>query len=332
MEVTTTRKRLSTDGLITNLGPDVLYVGDRDVTTENGYPLAVDASVTVARSDYLYGVSEGTSEVVRLSGGTGVFPKGVDLADVDLSGVQPLDSDLTAIAALTTTSYGRALLTLANAAAADWPTDAEVASAIAAAVASYQPLDLDLTAIAALTTTSYGRALLTLANEGAADWVAKSLYDANTMLIANSDNTPVAVAISTNQVVGRGNSGNIKGLTPAETAAVIGAEAFTQPQGVNAQTGTSYTLVAGDAGKMVSLNNASAITLTLPQDSDATIAVGTYVDLYQLGAGQVTVVAGTGATLRTSGLTAKARAQYSRFAVQKVSANTWSLMGDLALS
>ena len=103
-------------------------------------------------------------------------------------------------------------------------------------------------------------------------------------------------------------------------------------QTVNAQTGTTYTLVAGDAGKLVTLSNASAITLTVPQDSDATIAVGTYVDLYQLGAGQVTVAAGTGATLRTSGLTSKARAQYSRLGVQKVSANTWSLFGDLAAS
>lgn len=39
------------------------------------------------------------------------------IAAVDLSGLQPLDSDLTAIAALTTTSYGRALLTAASAAA-----------------------------------------------------------------------------------------------------------------------------------------------------------------------------------------------------------------------
>lgn len=199
-------------------------------------------------------------------------------------------------------------------------------------LSGYQPLDSDLTAIAALSTTTYGRALLALANADAADWVAKSLYDANTMLIANADNTPVAVAISTNQVVGRGNSGNIKGLTAAETVAVIGTEVFTQAQTINAQTGTTYTLVAGDAGKMVSLNNASAITLSVPQDSAATIAIGTYVDLYQLGAGQVTVAAGTGATLRVSGLTAKARAQYSRFAVQKVSANTWVLFGDLASS
>jgi len=116
----------------------------------------------------------------------------------------------------------------------------------------------------------------------------------------------------------------------ATAVATLGA--VPQAQAVNAQTGTTYTLVAGDAGKLVTLSNAAAITLTLPQDSDATIAVGTYVDLYQLGAGQVTVAAGTGATLRTSGLTAKARAQYSRLAVQKVSANTWSLFGDLAAS
>jgi hypothetical protein len=103
-------------------------------------------------------------------------------------------------------------------------------------------------------------------------------------------------------------------------------------QAVNAQTGTTYTLVAADAGKLVTLSNASAITLTLPQDSDATIAIGTYIDLYALGAGQITVAAGTGATLRTSGLTAKSRAQYARFGVQKVSANTWSLFGDLAAS
>lgn len=165
-----------------------------------------------------------------------------------------------------------------------------------------------------------------------ADYVPKSLFDANTILMATTDNTPEAVAVATNKVIGRGNSGNIKALSPAETVAIIGTEVYTQAQSVNPQTGTTYTLVLADAGKMVSLSNASAITLTLPQDSAVAIAIGSYVDLYQLGAGQVTVVAGTGATLRISGLTAKARAQYSRFAVQKVSANTWVLMGDLALS
>ncbi len=129
-----------------------------------------------------------------------------------------------------------------------------------------------------------------------------------------------------------GTNGDGLEADSSQTTGVKWSTVFSRPQAVNAQTGTTYTLVAGDAGKLVTLSNASAITLTLPQDSDATIAIGTYVDLYQLGAGQVTTAAGSGATLRTSGLTAKARAQYSRFGVQKVSANTWSLFGDLAAS
>lgn len=80
---------------------------------------------------------------------------------------QPLDSDLTAIAALSTTSFGRAVLTLADAAAGRSAFGAEVAGAAAAAQAASQPLDADLTAIAALSTTPYGRSLLTLANVGA---------------------------------------------------------------------------------------------------------------------------------------------------------------------
>lgn len=96
---------------------------------------------------------------------------------------QPLDSDLTAIAALSTTAYGRAFLSLADAAAgrtalglgtaatqATGAFDAAgaAAAAQAAASAASQPVDSDLTAIAALTTTSFGRSLLTQADASAA--------------------------------------------------------------------------------------------------------------------------------------------------------------------
>jgi len=64
-------------------------------------------------------------------------------ADALLAVKQPLDSDLTAIAALSTAAYGRSLLTLASAAA----LGTELA-------AIYQPLDSDLTAIAALTSAA----------------------------------------------------------------------------------------------------------------------------------------------------------------------------------
>lgn len=118
--------------------------------------------------------------VATTSGGGGA----VDSVDgqtgtVVLSSVyQPLDSDLTAIAALSTTSFGRALLTLADGAAARTTlglgtaatTDAsayDAAGAAAAAQAASQPLDSDLTSIAALSTTSFGRGLLALADAAA---------------------------------------------------------------------------------------------------------------------------------------------------------------------
>jgi hypothetical protein len=98
---------------------------------------------------------------------------------------------------------------------------------------------------------------------------------------------------------------------------------------VNAQTGTSYTLVLSDVGKLVTLSNAGAITVTMPQDSDVAIPVGAQVHFTQLGAGQVTFSAGTGATINSTP-TAKTRAQYSTVTAIKRAANTWLLAGDLA--
>ena len=79
---------------------------------------------------------------------------------------QPLDSDLTAIAALTTTAYGRALLAAADAAALR--TAAGLGSAALSASTDFQPVDSDLTAIAALSTTAFGRSFLDRADAAAA--------------------------------------------------------------------------------------------------------------------------------------------------------------------
>ncbi len=111
---------------------------------------------------------------------------------------QALDGDLTAIAALTTTSFGRAALEWANAAAgrtalalgtaATQNTGAfDAAGAAAAAQAASQPLDSDLTSIAALTTTAYGRAFLALADaaEGRTALLAELAGSANTAASAS---------------------------------------------------------------------------------------------------------------------------------------------------
>lgn len=71
---------------------------------------------------------------------------------------QPLDSDLTALAALATTAFGRGFLDLADAAAGR--TKLGLGTAALSASGDFQPIDSDLTAIAALTTTATGRSLL----------------------------------------------------------------------------------------------------------------------------------------------------------------------------
>lgn len=98
---------------------------------------------------------------------------------------------------------------------------------------------------------------------------------------------------------------------------------------LNAQTGTTYTLVLADAGKFVTLNNAAAIALTVPLESSVNYAIGTSIDFLQLGAGQVTVAGASGVTVNaTPGL--KLRAQYSAATLVKTASNTWVLVGDIA--
>lgn len=97
----------------------------------------------------------------------------------------------------------------------------------------------------------------------------------------------------------------------------------------NAQTGTTYTLVLTDASKLVTLSNGSAITLTVPPDSDVAFDVGTTISVIQLGAGQVTVAPGSGVTLSSRGAALKCTGQYSAAALHKLATDTWVVFGDI---
>ena len=99
--------------------------------------------------------------------------------------------------------------------------------------------------------------------------------------------------------------------------------------GVNDQTGTTYTPVLSDEGKLVTLTNAAAITVTLPQDSDLDFPIGARTDYVVLGEGMVTFVAGTGATVKVAD-TAVSRKTNSSMTAVKIAANTWLVVGDLA--
>ena len=127
------------------------------------------------------------------------------------------------------------------------------------------------------------------------------------------------------------------------TAAMIASDAVTQAKiadravgsteltnlSLNAQTGTTYTLALSDAQKLVTLTNASAITLTVPTNSSVAFTIGDQVNLLQLGAGQVTV-SGAGVTLRSEGSKLKLKAQYAIATLIKVGTDEWVVVGNLA--
>lgn len=110
----------------------------------------------------------------------------------------------------------------------------------------------------------------------------------------------------------------------AALEATAGAVAVT----ANTQTGTTYTLVLGDAGKVVEMNNASANVLTIPPNSSVAFPTGTVLEVCQYGAGQTTISPGSGVTLRPAG-TLAARTQYSTVGLRKRGTNEWVLAGDL---
>jgi hypothetical protein len=76
--------------------------------------------------------------------------------------------------------------------------------------------------------------------------------------------------------------------TQVVTTKVLAAYVNAQGTGVDAQTGTSYTIVSSDLGKLVTFNNASAVAVTLPQATGA-FGVGSTLTLSDIGAGAVTI-------------------------------------------
>jgi hypothetical protein len=99
---------------------------------------------------------------------------------------------------------------------------------------------------------------------------------------------------------------------------------------LNAQTGTTYTLAVGDAGQLVTLANASAITLTVPTNATVPFAIGTQITITQAGAGQVTIAGAVGVTVNAADNYLKLRTQWSSATLIKTNTNSWILIGDIS--
>lgn len=98
----------------------------------------------------------------------------------------------------------------------------------------------------------------------------------------------------------------------------------------NAQTGTTYTLVAGDSGKLVTTSNASPVTVTVPP---SVFAAGEQINVQSIGVGLTSFAQGAGVTITSTGATATApilRARYSAATIICTASNTFTIIGDLS--
>ena len=120
------------------------------------------------------------------------------------------------------------------------------------------------------------------------------------------------------------------------TSPTVSGGSFTSPQinvGINTQTGTSYTTVLADNGKLVTQSNASAITTTIAPFASEAYPVGAQINFTQLGVGQVTIQGGSGVTVVSTGSTASApklRTRYSSATAICTSQDNWLIVGDIS--
>ncbi len=149
-------------------------------------------------------------------------------------------------------------------------------------------------------------------------WVAPyAVLDVKGDLIAaTAADTAARLAVGTNGHQLTANSATATGLEWQPKRLVPSADKV-----------ANYTLVVGDAGTRVVMNLGTVLNLTVP---NTVFAAGDFVEVWQRGAGQVTVVAGAGTTMR-SPLGTKTRAQYSAVRIWFLTASEFSVDLDAAV-
>jgi hypothetical protein len=89
----------------------------------------------------------------------------------------------------------------------------------------------------------------------------------------------------------------------------------------NVNTGVTY---------IIEMNVGTANTLTVPLNATIGFSIGSQITISQYGAGQTTIAAAVGVTLRSPGSFLKLAAQYSMCTLMKVDTNEWYVVGQLA--
>lgn len=121
------------------------------------------------------------------------------------------------------------------------------------------------------------------------------------------------------------------------TAQTLTNKTLTDPKinlAFDAET-ASYTAVLANNGQVVTMDNASANTFSIPTNASVAFPIGTQINVLQIGAGQTTIQAVTSGTttIQSTGATAaapKLRARYSAATCLKAGTDLWYVFGDVS--
>lgn len=324
-------------------GTNIAALVTTDTTNFDGILSATDTNVQVAletidewgktTTDHALLVGNGTGVAIGslTVGATGEILTGVTGSDPSWSS-SPTMSNLTLStggAVRTNTTAGNTLLFQA------YDVDAVTYATFATLTANNTPtFDLDTSVtIGAAYIYRAGGTDVSVADGGTG---ASTLTDHGVLLGSGTGAITALAEASNGQLVigSTGNDPSLATLTAGTNITVTnGAGSISLSQIVvttNDQT-DSYTLVLGDAGKIVTMTKATANTLTIPKNSSVAFPVGTYVLIYQGGAGQTTISPVDGdVTLNATDSLYNLYGIYSVGALVKLATDTWVLFGDLS--
>ena len=322
--------QLTTDLAVTEGGTGVSTLTDHGVLLGAG--AAAITSLAVGTAAYVLtsngaGIdpswqANASGSVNSVTGGTNISTSGtaadpvVDLdATITLTTVNSTTFD-TNIAAAGVTLAGTSLL-------ADG-TDADIDINITAKGTGHVIIDdLQLTTDLAVTEGGTGASTLTdhsvLLGSGTDAITSLTVGAAGEILTGVLSSDPAWLAAGTADQV----------LTAHGAASAVTWETPSDLLTINAQVGTTYTLALTDSSKLITLSNASPITLTIPLNSSIAFSIGTQILINQLGAGNATVAATGGVTINSYDSDVSLSGQHSVAGLIKIGTDLWILFGDI---
>ena len=136
------------------------------------------------------------------------------------------------------------------------------------------------------------------------------------------------------QTAAQGNITSVGTLGSLAVTGAVTAGSLVAPLAINAQTGTTYTLVLADAGKLVTSSNGSAQTITVPPtgtgSGEVDFPIGTQIIIQNIGSANATLAEGSGVDIFSKDDNKEIDGQYAAATPIKTATDAWSLIGALA--